>query len=269
MKKINLSLIFASFIILSNLGAQENYFFQYSLINYSSPAKPLITEYHEWVGGEQFTLFTETTHHGESSRVVERDEQDGQIQYTATVTANFEDSQFPAYRNPAKNYTIRTVVNPAGLFSQAETTIIREDMYSFDWEITGEQKYIDSLLCLRATTEFRCMEFEVWFSPDIPISSGPLFLHGLPGLIIKASYSDGNRVLNLEQFGKLDNPLLSKKKLGLDQLNYDKLPNHCDLSKDFENYMRIIKAQLGDPDCTNCPSRLEEISWGECFDECD
>ncbi len=267
MKKINIFAIISCFLILSNLGAQENYFFQYSQINYSSPTKSVTTEYHEWIDGEQFTLFTETNR--ESSSKIEREEEDGQIHYQLYTTPKLEDPQFPAYRNPANNYTIRTVVDPDGFLTQTETTVIKEEMYSFDWVITGEQKYIDSLLCFQAITEFRCQEFEVWYSPDIPINSGPFILHGLPGLIIEAAYYDGNRVFKLEYFGKLEQPLLSMEKLGFGQLNYDELPDHCDLSENYEDYLRILRAQMGDPDCTNCPSRLTGITWGECFDDCE
>ena len=267
-KSFFLIAILLSLIDAPNAQTQESYFFEYRFVNKSSPIPTVIKEYHEWNNGHQLTLFTEINS-TEQFTITERDERGLPTGFSADLSNRLEDDLFPAYRNTEENYIVRTVVDPAGVFTQPETEILFEDLYEFDWNLTGEQKYIDSLLCLRATTEFRCLEFEVWYSPDIPISSGPFILHGLPGLIVKASYYDGDNVFKLEHFGKLDKPRLNMKMVGFDLLNFEELPNHCDLKEGYERYVSIIKAKFGGPDCTNCDKIINSISWGECFDECD
>ncbi|MBA5791902.1 GLPGLI family protein [Flavobacterium sp. xlx-214] len=55
------------------------------------------------------------------------------------------------------------------------------------WKLTQEKKVIDNIECLKATTTFRGMQWEVWYAPSLPYPYGPWKLHGLPGLIIQAN----------------------------------------------------------------------------------
>ena len=70
-------------------------------------------------------------------------------------------------------------------------------VYSYDsiaqqeWNID----YADTLTicgyaCCKATCKFRGREWTVWYAPEIPYSSGPWKLHGLPGLILQAEEAD-------------------------------------------------------------------------------
>ena len=43
----------------------------------------------------------------------------------------------------------------------------------------------------RATCQFRGRSYEAWFTPSIPISAGPNFFGGLPGLILELHSMDG------------------------------------------------------------------------------
>ncbi len=270
MKKINLLIVIFSLILFSDVRGQKAYYFQYNLYDSLPPTPVTLTEYHEWIKGEQYSLFTDEPSQEEiTTEIVERDERGLPSRFKMDLTSKIKDHRFPIYRNSKKNYLLRTTIAPTGFLTEPKSIVMLEEMYSFDWVITGEQKYIDSLLCLRATTEFRCMEFEVWYSPDIPISSGPFFLHGLPGLIIEASFYGGMKTYKLEHFGKLEKPMLNMKNLGFKQLNYNQLPHHCDLKEDFEDYLAIIKAQFGGPDCTNCDMILHNLSWPECWDDCE
>ncbi len=64
-----------------------------------------------------------------------------------------------------------------------------DNIFDWNWKITDEQKIIEGLHCTKATSDFLGSNFEVWFANDIPMSSGPEFYHGLPGLITQASNS--------------------------------------------------------------------------------
>jgi GLPGLI family protein len=54
------------------------------------------------------------------------------------------------------------------------------------WEIKEQFKKIGGLQCQMATGFFGGRIYKVWFCPDIPFSSGPWKLSGLPGLILEA-----------------------------------------------------------------------------------
>lgn len=55
-----------------------------------------------------------------------------------------------------------------------------------NWTLIDEKKKIGKFLCQKATTTFRGRKYDVWFTSEIPIPTGPWKLHGLPGLILEA-----------------------------------------------------------------------------------
>ena len=57
--------------------------------------------------------------------------------------------------------------------------------------ILDEFKTILNYKCQRATVNFGERVFDVWFTPDIPISDGPWKIQGLPGLVISAKTIGG------------------------------------------------------------------------------
>ena len=54
------------------------------------------------------------------------------------------------------------------------------------WTLTDDTLTVSSYLCQQATATFRGVEWNVWYTEEIPSSSGPWRLLGLPGLILKA-----------------------------------------------------------------------------------
>lgn len=69
--------------------------------------------------------------------------------------------------------------------------ILREDLPKIDWEIQPETKKIEQFHCIRAVGVFGGRTYDVWFTPDIPVSLGPYKLWGLPGMILEAKSRDG------------------------------------------------------------------------------
>jgi GLPGLI family protein len=55
------------------------------------------------------------------------------------------------------------------------------------WKMTGKQKMILGLPCQQATMEKDSQQIVVWFTPAIPVATGPGELSGLPGLVLEAS----------------------------------------------------------------------------------
>ena len=67
--------------------------------------------------------------------------------------------------------------------------VIEPHLPKINWEITNISKKIGNFECTKATTIFRGRKYEAWFTPEIPVPSGPWKLHGLPGLILEANDS--------------------------------------------------------------------------------
>lgn len=63
--------------------------------------------------------------------------------------------------------------------------VIEDSLSEIDWELSENIKDIGGYKCQKAITNFKGREYEVWFAPDIPISTGPWKLWGLPGLILE------------------------------------------------------------------------------------
>lgn len=67
-----------------------------------------------------------------------------------------------------------------------------EDMPQPDWELTDSVANVLGYECQSARCRFRGREWTVFYTEEIPLSDGPWKLHGLPGLIMKASDEKGH-----------------------------------------------------------------------------
>ena len=73
--------------------------------------------------------------------------------------------------------------------------VIKKQKIKYDWQLSTETKKISGFLCYKATFEDVVVNLlsgkqskflvTAWYTPEIPISSGPLFYNGLPGLILE------------------------------------------------------------------------------------
>ncbi len=69
--------------------------------------------------------------------------------------------------------------------------VVRDTLGTITWTLHPDHKRFGQYDCRRATGKFRGREYDVWYAMDIPISSGPFKLGGLPGLILEAQSTDG------------------------------------------------------------------------------
>lgn len=67
----------------------------------------------------------------------------------------------------------------------------------YNWEMISDSvKSILGYRCLLAKAKYGGREWFAWFSPELPLDSGPWKLCGLPGLILKAEDTDHEYVFN-------------------------------------------------------------------------
>ena len=61
---------------------------------------------------------------------------------------------------------------------------IKGSVKDLQWEIKEDTLTLGGYKCVKATLK-QMPDVIVWFTPDIPVSSGPYMFHGLPGLVMK------------------------------------------------------------------------------------
>lgn len=137
-------------------------------------------------------LFTDTeTFYGNGGETIEKeseslDDEGNGLQ----VKISMEEPEEKIYTDVEKGL----VVEQRELMDK--TFLIKDTIDQTAWKITGEQKEVSGLSCMKATMTDEDGELiEAWFTPQIPVSSGPAGFGGLPGLIVYISMNDGNITL--------------------------------------------------------------------------
>ncbi len=89
---------------------------------------------------------------------------------------------------------------------------------TLNWKITGKQKQVGDYLCQEAIIKDSLSQTSAWFTPMIPISSGPDNYSGLPGMILHVDVDNGAITitaleisLNKLEEGKIQKPEKGKK----------------------------------------------------------
>ena len=107
---------------------------------------------------------------------------------------------------------VPTIVIPTEVYSTAEEVRIRHNipfsddiMYEYresiekiEWQLTNHTQEICGYLCSSAMAEFGGRVWQAWFTPEVPISSGPWLLGGLPGMILLAEDDEGDFRFEME-----------------------------------------------------------------------
>ena len=132
-----------------------------------------------------------------------------------------------------KNIKEKRMANKTDLMGKI--FLIKDNLVSYDWELTGETKNIGNYTCYKAvfekeeeSIEIKMIDGEVkeekgmkkrtivaWYTPDVSISNGPKNFGGLPGLILEVN--DGNEtimcseiVLNPKEVKEIKEPIKGK-----------------------------------------------------------
>ncbi|MGL4632712.1 MAG: GLPGLI family protein [Leadbetterella sp.] len=75
--------------------------------------------------------------------------------------------------------------------TQGRKDVLKDTLFPVVWKLLGETKKIGSFTCKKAKGKISGREYEVWYTPQIPVSTGPWKFYGLPGLILEAKEIGG------------------------------------------------------------------------------
>jgi GLPGLI family protein len=96
--------------------------------------------------------------------------------------------------------------------------LIESDFQSNEWKLSGNQKMILDYPCQEATKMDGEDTIRVWFTPVIPVSTGPADFGNLPGLVLAVDINNSDRnitakSIDLEEIdlSKLQKPTKGKK----------------------------------------------------------
>lgn len=83
-----------------------------------------------------------------------------------------------------KNHQTREYLQEANLFGKK--FLIKDTLKAIEWIFTEETKKIGEYKVKKATAYLNGETVTAWYSEEIPVSEGPHYYYGLPGLIIEA-----------------------------------------------------------------------------------
>lgn len=121
------------------------------------------------------------------------------------------------------------------------------DTAVYKWAFINEFKTISNYKCQKATfNNSKGEEVVVWFTEEIPISSGPLYLSGLPGLILEYYNPKSKRFFTAttisstnipeQKFRKwLSGPIVTKAEYRV---------IHADGLKKFQQFKRMMESEI-------------------------
>jgi GLPGLI family protein len=177
-------------------------------------------------------------------------------QSSDVVSINVNDGQdFVLY----KNYQTHQMISRELVFDGSKCLVL-DSVPEFDWKLLPERKKVGQFNCQKATTTWRCANYEVWFTTDVPFNLGPWKLNGLPGLIVAVhnlsadhrysltslSKSVTPQMLEAIQAPKGKEPVYSFKEYGQIQ------------KKELKKMEAFLKAKAGNPESGQFKANLPE-----------
>jgi len=73
--------------------------------------------------------------------------------------------------------------------------LITGEPKKYKWKLTGKQRQIGEYLCQEASYQDSTQQIVAWFTPMIPVMTGPENYTGLPGMILHMDFDEGNRTI--------------------------------------------------------------------------
>lgn len=117
-------------------------------------------------------------------------EKDGKVEETYESEDGRMRMRFQMYRADNEMY-VNTAKNELVEMNEfmGKKFLIKEDLVTIPWKLTGEMEIIMEYPCQKATWQKNDSTLIVaWFAPQIPVTTGPKGYGQLPGLILKMSF---------------------------------------------------------------------------------
>lgn len=94
--------------------------------------------------------------------------------------------------------------------------LIESDAGKTEWKLTGGQKTVLNFPCQEAVREEDGKKIRAWFTPAIPVSTGPRSYGNLPGMILSVDVNDGEQTITATsvELASVDKEQLAKPKKG-------------------------------------------------------
>lgn len=114
-----------------------------------------------------------------------------EMQRAAVLGGNYDDIP----RRDGSMYVVKStesgimkVYDTAGM----EQYIVEEPLEDIEWSLIEDStKNVLGYDCVMATANYHGRKWTAWFTPEIPVQTGPWKLAGLPGLILEADADNG------------------------------------------------------------------------------
>ena len=130
---------------------------------------------------EQFSIYQEAERDDKDDETIEAG--DGNVQIRMVIQRS-ENKLF-------KDLEAGTKLEQRDIFDKM--FLIKDELETYEWKLGTEQKEILGYACQEATFEDSSRKVVAWFTPQIPVSSGPGNLGQLPGMILEVDINDGKR----------------------------------------------------------------------------
>ena len=134
-----------------------------------------------------------------------------------------------------------------------------ESMPDIAWTLTDDTLTVSGYLCQQATCKFRGVEWHVWYTEDIPSSTGQWRLRGLPGIIVEAQ-SEAH-TFRLAELRNEASPITApEQRPDVQRIKYAKLLKHR--NEIFGNRQYAKNPTYYVPDLNRSINHMEVCSWG-------
>lgn len=222
------SLLLLLCMILIN-GQNRRFFYEYRYAPDSLKKDSLISEQMCLdINTKGSKYFSYTVFHSDSLMKINLDKQ---LKANGMININTADRKGNIRYSVTKAYPEFTTFLHTRIFTDQYR--IEEDR-PIKWNVMPEKQKIGNFSTQKAETDFAGRHWIAWFTDEIPIQDGPYKFHGLPGLIVKITSSDGSHQISLHQIKNIgteetDYTVFPAKEINISPKQYEKLLN------DYEN----------------------------------
>lgn len=145
----------------------------------------------------------------------------------------FEEPENILFKNIAENRSVQLQEFFTRKF------LIKDEIENFKWKLTGESKEIMGFMCQQAISGDTSQTI-AWFSPEIPVSSGPAKYGQLPGMILELETNKGQMKITATSitFEKVDKKEMEEPKKG-------KVVTRDEFEKIQEEKMKEMQMEMG------------------------